>query len=175
MIVLDANIRIRAVLGRRVRHLIDTYAAQGVRFFAPDVAFPDAKQYLPPFLAFLKARHGCGCAVAMKLTGLCWPRLSHWHVASGPKMRISLELVSQPGPQIASRFFSKSKQSQSNLTRNDSVLNGVYDFMLDCHAPFMERGDSVLTVLPEQLGPELKSQTASVEMLVKVPAPTGRP
>lgn len=50
MIVLDANILIRAVLGRRVRELIDTYAAKGVRFFAPDVAFADAEKYLPPLL-----------------------------------------------------------------------------------------------------------------------------
>jgi predicted nucleic acid-binding protein len=50
MIVLDANILVRAVLGRRVRQLIETYAAQGVRFFAPDVAFADAEKYLPPLL-----------------------------------------------------------------------------------------------------------------------------
>lgn len=50
MIVLDANILIRAVLGRRVRQLIDTYAALGVRFFAPDLAFADAEKYLPPLL-----------------------------------------------------------------------------------------------------------------------------
>src|ERR1700741_4732608 len=50
MIVLDANILIRAVLGRRVRQLIDTYAGQGVRFFAPDVAFDDAEKYLPALL-----------------------------------------------------------------------------------------------------------------------------
>src|SRR5437762_1214867 len=50
MIVLDANILIRAVLGRRVRHLMDTYAAQGIRFFAPDVAFEDAATYLPELL-----------------------------------------------------------------------------------------------------------------------------
>jgi predicted nucleic acid-binding protein len=50
MIVLDANILIRAVLGRRVRELIDAYAVQGVRFFAPDVAFADADKYLPPLL-----------------------------------------------------------------------------------------------------------------------------
>jgi len=50
MIVLDANIPIRAVLGRRVRQLIDTYGSQGVRFFAPDVAFDDAEKYLPPLL-----------------------------------------------------------------------------------------------------------------------------
>ena len=51
MIVLDANILIRAVLGRRVRELLDTWAAQGVRFFAPDVAFDDAEKNLPPILA----------------------------------------------------------------------------------------------------------------------------
>lgn len=51
MIVLDANILIRAVLGRRVRHLIETYAPQGVRFFAPDVAFDDARKYLPALLS----------------------------------------------------------------------------------------------------------------------------
>lgn len=50
MIVLDANILIRAVLGHRVRQLLDTYAAQGVRFFAPDVAFEDVEKYLPPLL-----------------------------------------------------------------------------------------------------------------------------
>jgi predicted nucleic acid-binding protein len=50
MIVLDANILIRAVLGRRVRQLLETYAARGIRFFAPDVAFDDAQKYLPPLL-----------------------------------------------------------------------------------------------------------------------------
>src|SRR6266478_9467228 len=50
MIVLDANILIRAILGRRVRQLIDTYVGQGVRFFAPDVAFDDAEKYLSPLL-----------------------------------------------------------------------------------------------------------------------------
>lgn len=35
-------------------------------------------------------------------------------------------------------------------------LGGVYDFTLDCHTAFMGRGESVLTVLPEQLGLELK-------------------
>src|SRR5262249_38548802 len=50
MIVLDANILIRAVLGRRVRQLVETYALQGVRFLVPDVAFDDAQKYLPPLL-----------------------------------------------------------------------------------------------------------------------------
>jgi predicted nucleic acid-binding protein len=50
MIVLDANILIRAILGRRVRQLLDSYAAQGLRFFAADVAFDDAQKYLPALL-----------------------------------------------------------------------------------------------------------------------------
>ena len=50
MIVLDANILIRAVLGRRVRQLVDTYASRGFRFVTPDVAFIDAETYLPPLL-----------------------------------------------------------------------------------------------------------------------------
>lgn len=32
----------------------------------------------------------------------------------------------------------------------------VYDFTLDCNTTFPQRGESVLTALPEQLGLELK-------------------
>jgi predicted nucleic acid-binding protein len=48
-IVLDANILIRAVLGRRVRELI-VDSADVVQFFAPDVAYADARKYLPSLL-----------------------------------------------------------------------------------------------------------------------------
>lgn len=48
-IVLDANILIRAVLGKRVRELIFENAAT-VKFFAPDVAYADARKYLPALL-----------------------------------------------------------------------------------------------------------------------------
>jgi predicted nucleic acid-binding protein len=48
-IVLDANILIRAVLGTRVRELIlDNITT--VKFFAPDVAYADARKHLPPLL-----------------------------------------------------------------------------------------------------------------------------
>ena len=50
VVLLDANILIRAILGRRVRQLVETYAALGVQFFATDVAFDDAEKYLPPLL-----------------------------------------------------------------------------------------------------------------------------
>jgi len=48
-IVLDANILIRAVLGKRVRELI-VDNAESVQFFAPDVAYADARKYLPALL-----------------------------------------------------------------------------------------------------------------------------
>ena len=48
-IVLDANILIRAVLGQRVRELIQAHAST-VKFFAPDVAYADARKYLPALL-----------------------------------------------------------------------------------------------------------------------------
>lgn len=48
-VVLDANILIRAVLGKRARGLIENYV-QTVDFFTPDVAFEDARRYLPEIL-----------------------------------------------------------------------------------------------------------------------------
>lgn len=51
MIVLDANILIRAVLGKRVRQLLETYATRGIRFYTPDVAYTDAERYLPALLS----------------------------------------------------------------------------------------------------------------------------
>ena len=48
-IVLDANILIRGVLGKRVRELIIEHAP-AVSFFAPDVAYADARKYLPSLL-----------------------------------------------------------------------------------------------------------------------------
>ena len=48
-IVLDANILIRAVLGKRVREILIEHAAT-VKFFAPDVAYADARKHLPALL-----------------------------------------------------------------------------------------------------------------------------
>lgn len=50
MIVLDANILIRAVLGKRVRQLLETYGEHGIRFYAPEIAYADAEKYLPALL-----------------------------------------------------------------------------------------------------------------------------
>jgi len=45
-IVLDANIPIRATLGRRVRTLLEAYE-DSVAFYAPDVCFDDDREYIP--------------------------------------------------------------------------------------------------------------------------------
>jgi predicted nucleic acid-binding protein len=45
-LVLDANILLRAVLGRRVRETLETYEDQA-RFYTPDVCFQDAQRYIP--------------------------------------------------------------------------------------------------------------------------------
>jgi predicted nucleic acid-binding protein len=50
MIVLGTNILIRAVLGKRVRRLLETYAAHSIRFYAPEVAYTDAEKYLSALL-----------------------------------------------------------------------------------------------------------------------------
>ena len=45
-LVVDANILVRAVLGKRVRKVIETYAGQ-VSFFVPEVAYTEAEEHLP--------------------------------------------------------------------------------------------------------------------------------
>jgi predicted nucleic acid-binding protein len=49
VLVIDANILIRAVLGTRVPSLLRKYAGQG-EFFAPDSAFREAREKLPIIL-----------------------------------------------------------------------------------------------------------------------------
>jgi predicted nucleic acid-binding protein len=59
-LVLDANILMRAVLGRRVRQIIDTHVEHAA-FFAPEVAFEDAAEHLPEVI---RKRGGDDAAVA---------------------------------------------------------------------------------------------------------------
>ena len=49
-IVIDANILIRAVLGKKVRGTIQTFAPT-TRFFTPDLCYDDAVKYLPILFA----------------------------------------------------------------------------------------------------------------------------
>ncbi|MEQ8538706.1 MAG: PIN domain-containing protein [Coleofasciculus sp. D1-CHI-01] len=46
-IVLDANILVRAVLGRKVRGLLEEHITT-TQFFTPDECYLDARKYLPP-------------------------------------------------------------------------------------------------------------------------------
>ena len=45
-LVIDANILVRAVLGTRVREIIETYAGQAT-FFVPDSAYGEAEEHVP--------------------------------------------------------------------------------------------------------------------------------
>jgi predicted nucleic acid-binding protein len=49
-IVLDANVLIRGVLGRKVPELLEAHAG-AVTFLAPDTAFDEAREHLPTVLA----------------------------------------------------------------------------------------------------------------------------
>ena len=46
-IVLDANILIRAVLGQKVRRILEQYA-DSTQFLTPQICYQDAQKYLPP-------------------------------------------------------------------------------------------------------------------------------
>jgi predicted nucleic acid-binding protein len=71
-IVLDANILIRAVLGRRVRELI-VDSADKVQFFSPDVAYADARKYLPELLEKRGVNSESAMDVLDALESLVWP------------------------------------------------------------------------------------------------------
>ncbi len=45
-LVLDANILVRAVLGRRVLELLESYSDR-IHFAAPETAYSDVRVYLP--------------------------------------------------------------------------------------------------------------------------------
>ena len=71
-IVLDANILIRAVLGKRVRELILENAAT-VKFFSPDVAYADARKYLPALLEKRGVQSAAAMAVLDTLESIVQP------------------------------------------------------------------------------------------------------
>jgi predicted nucleic acid-binding protein len=71
-IVLDANILIRAVLGKRVRELI-VDNAERVQFFSPHVAYADARKYLPALLGKRGIKSESAMAVLNALESIVWP------------------------------------------------------------------------------------------------------
>lgn len=68
-LVLDANILIRAVLGRRVFKLLNEYH-HTTAFFAPDEVFSDAEKYLPPIFKARGLDWSVGNAVLKRLPAL---------------------------------------------------------------------------------------------------------
>ena len=69
MLVLDANILIRAVLGSRVLSLMRKYSEQ-VEFLAPDTAFAEARESLPVILERRTVPVAPAMAVLEQLAGL---------------------------------------------------------------------------------------------------------
>jgi len=73
MLVLDANILIRAVLGKRASQLLAEYSGRGIRFYAPDSAYAEAEEYLPSLLS-RRRRDDVDAAAALRyLMGLVRP------------------------------------------------------------------------------------------------------
>jgi predicted nucleic acid-binding protein len=61
-LVVDANILIRAVLGKRVREVIEKHSGR-VQLFVPEVAYAEAEQHLAP----LVVKHGGDPEKALRL------------------------------------------------------------------------------------------------------------
>jgi hypothetical protein len=62
-LVLDANILLRAVLGQRVRELLEAFEDTAT-FYSPDVCFDDARKYIPDQCCPIKSRiDSTGCRV----------------------------------------------------------------------------------------------------------------
>jgi predicted nucleic acid-binding protein len=71
-IVLDANILIRAALGRRVRTLLEAYE-DSAAFHTPDVCFDDAREYIPRLFGGRGDRPENGAAVLDQIGLLVQP------------------------------------------------------------------------------------------------------
>ena len=68
-LVVDANILVRAALGRRVREVIETYAGK-VSFFVPEVAYADAEEHLPELVVKRGGDPGKALTFLRSLRGL---------------------------------------------------------------------------------------------------------
>jgi predicted nucleic acid-binding protein len=71
-LALDANILIRAALGKRVHHLLKAYEDL-VAFYTPDVCFADARKYIPQLLSSRGVDPETGIAVLDRIRLLVQP------------------------------------------------------------------------------------------------------
>ena len=103
-IVLDANILIRAVLGKRVRELIHQNEAT-VKFFAPGVAYADARKYLPALLEKRGVKSAAAMAVLDALESIV--HLLQFDLYAGLQQqalqRIAMRDADDDSPQILQR------------------------------------------------------------------------
>ena len=60
-LVLDANILIRGVLGKRVRHILESHA-DSISFYIPETAYAEAEEHL----SALAIRRGGDSAIALR-------------------------------------------------------------------------------------------------------------
>lgn len=89
-LVLDANILIRAVLGRKVRDLIMAYADH-IDFFAPNDCFEDARKYLPELLFKRGLAAEPALEVLLIIERLVQPVESEWLDAFESQARLRLK------------------------------------------------------------------------------------
>jgi predicted nucleic acid-binding protein len=71
-LVLDANILIRAVLGRRVRSLLETYE-DSIAFYTADVCFEGAREYIPGVLTGRRGDPQAGLILLQQILLLVQP------------------------------------------------------------------------------------------------------
>lgn len=83
MLVLDANILIRAALGSQVLGLLRKYAGQ-VDFMAPGAAFQEAREHLPGILAARKIPPAPAIATLNLLTRLVRAVDAETYISSKP-------------------------------------------------------------------------------------------
>jgi predicted nucleic acid-binding protein len=71
-LVLDANILMRAVLGRRVRELLERYE-DSATFYSPDICFDDARHYLRQVLEKRGLEPDSGLTILEQISQLVLP------------------------------------------------------------------------------------------------------
>jgi predicted nucleic acid-binding protein len=91
VLVLDANILVRAVLGQKVREIIINYA-DSIDFFTPLVCFEDAYRDLPELLAKRGVDVEPALAVLDQLKRLIQPVEKEWLEAFEAQARLRLKL-----------------------------------------------------------------------------------
>ena len=136
-LVVDGNILIRAVLGQRVRRIIEAHA-DNVSFFIPETAYAEAEEHLARLVAkhgghpakalsFLRSIAALGTLVGMDLygdfetgsghairkTGQFSQRHLLSPVRSGLRTQTSSAVASRPGRPAASTASSCNKRSRS--------------------------------------------------------------